>query len=524
MSTAVYGTRGSVGGPGSGGSLVVGPIDTATPFSGTRLLEDGAQLIGAIENRDWVSGALAGVSGVADAVSFALNPIAGLASMAVGWILDHLDPLKSWLNELTGDAGAVAGGAATWTNIAAALTTAGSDLQRSLTATLGAAQSQAVDAYKRLMSDVAAHLGMTNSLAAAISTGLNVAATIVQVVHDLVRDAIADVVGLAVSCIIPLPNVIADVIAKVAKWATRIGSKIDDLIRSFDRLQTLFRHTDNLLARLKGIFERVSRPMQRLSQWQDDFGRWLGRTMGGSYDPSRIYSMMDGVPHTTAFAPEQLSSTRISDDFLAANGITRDDLINLINKPVGNLTPAELSQLRSIRDALPPPDASTVLQKVVGQPYSDAHGNLHLGGADDYILGNNPKVDPTRVFGSVTVAGDTAQLGSPAELFHGLRLDYSGTQFSTGDASVHVIRFQATDPSHVTTSYGAQFGGVGPQTTWGPPYTGNGFTGASNVVAPEYIASGVGMVDGAEIWELTDTGTQRLVAVLRGDTWIPQGN
>jgi hypothetical protein len=34
----------------------------------------------------------------------------------------------------------------------------------------------------------------------------------------------------------------------------------------------------------------------------------------------------------------------------------------------------------------------------------------------------------------------------------------------------------------------------------------------------------VRMSDGAEMWEVTDTGTQRLVGVLRDGEWIPQGN
>ena len=69
----------------------------------------------------------------------------------MGWLLDHLEPLKGWLNKLTGDAGAVAGAGATWANIAGGLQTAAGDLLRSLTSTLAQAQSEAVAAYKVLM-------------------------------------------------------------------------------------------------------------------------------------------------------------------------------------------------------------------------------------------------------------------------------------------------------------------------------------------------------------------------------------
>ena len=259
--SVVVGARGRVpasgAGSGSGNPFLVGGGDTATPFSGTRLLDDGAQLKAAIENGDWLSAGLAGASGVMDAVSFAVNPLGGLVAMGVGWVLDHIEPLKSWLNDLTGDAGAVSGGAQTWGNIAAGLARAGADLTRSLDSTLATAESLAVDAYRRLASDVAAHLELSSQLAAAIGTGLQLASSIVQVVHDLVRDAIADVVGSAVSCLIPLPTTIADLIAKVAKWVTRLTGKLQALVRSFSKL-------DGLFARARGVMDDVAAAFRRI--------------------------------------------------------------------------------------------------------------------------------------------------------------------------------------------------------------------------------------------------------------------
>ena len=47
---------------------------------------------------------------------------------------------------------------------------------------------------------------------------------------------------------------------------------------------------------------------------------------------------------------------------------------------------------------------------------------------------------------------------------------------------------------------------------------------SSDDVIPEYFATGTRMRDGAEMWEVLDDGTQRLVAVLRGGAWTPKGN
>ncbi len=239
--------------------FVVGATSVTTPFSGAGLLEDGASLKAAIDGGDWLSGGLSAVSAVADTASAVMNPIAALVSWGVGWLLDHLEPLKGWLNKLTGDAGAVAGAGATWANIAGGLQTAAGDLLRSLTSTLAQAQSEAVAAYKVLMADVGDHISMASELSNAISNGLSIASGIVQVVHDLVRDAISDVVGYAVSCIVPLPNVIASVISKVWSWVNRLIDKIGALVRSFDSLKGLFRQVDDLMARLKSVLDRIRR-------------------------------------------------------------------------------------------------------------------------------------------------------------------------------------------------------------------------------------------------------------------------
>jgi hypothetical protein len=243
-------------------------------------------------------------------------------------------------------------------------------------------------------------------------------------------------------------------------------------------------------------------------------------------DLSRTYSMMDDVPHTTSFAPEQLGTTPV-DGVLLRHGVTRDDFIDLVTTPTDALTDSQRATLNAVRDDLPGPDADTVMQKVVSQPHFDADGNLVAGGVDDYVLGNRTDFDPTQVRGSVTVADQSSQLATPAQIHDGLRLDYDGTSFSPDDPSVHVIRFQTDNPGSFEVPRNADMGAGGSTRydSWGDPFTGNGFTKAGDDVVPELIANqGVPMRDGAEMWEVLDDGTQRLVAVLRDQQWIPQGN
>ena len=239
---------------------------------------------------------------------------------------------------------------------------------------------------------------------------------------------------------------------------------------------------------------------------------------------SRIYSMMDDVPHHTTFSPDQLGGSRV-DDILDSHGISRGELNDLINKPSADLTVAERATLSSVRDDFPAPTSDTVMQKVVDQPYFDADtGELRWGDADNYVL---DRYAPDEVRGAVTVADDTAHLGSPREINEGLRLDYDNTHHAPDDASTHVIRFQSDDPNFEVPRNQDMTGSPTGYDDWNQPFTGNGFTSAADDVIPEYAVprgETVTIREGAEMWEVTDSGTQRLVAVLREGSWIPQGN
>lgn len=237
---------------------------------------------------------------------------------------------------------------------------------------------------------------------------------------------------------------------------------------------------------------------------------------------SRIYSMMDDVPHRTTFSPDQLGSSRV-DDVLARHDISRSELSELINKPAADLTPDERGVLNAVRDDFPTPDSDTVMQKVIDQPYfDDKTGELRWGGADNYIL---DQYAPNEVRGAVTVADDTSHLGTPRSINEDLRLDYDGTHHSTGDASTHVIRFQTDDPDFDVPRNSDMTGSPTRFDGWTDPFTGNGFTKSGDDIIPEYVTDGPTVIrEGAEMWEVTDSGTQRLVAVLRDGAWIPQGN
>jgi hypothetical protein len=232
-------------------------------------------------------------------------------------------------------------------------------------------------------------------------------------------------------------------------------------------------------------------------------------------DLGRTYDRFDDQPHTTSHSPEQLGDNRALDDALSDAGVTRDHMIDLINTPVADLSAADRATLTQVRDAIPSPDAGTVMQKVLTPEQIRQY--LY-----DPPSAQSPDFDPTRVGGSVTRANDTAHLGTPDALHDGLRLDYPGTHFHPGDSSSHVIRFKTDDGFEAPRV--TDLGGSDRYDSWKDPFTGNGFTKAGDDVIPEWQPAGgnpVEMREGAEMWEILDNGNQRLVGVLDNGQWVP---
>ncbi|WP_269843746.1 Tox-REase-5 domain-containing protein [Actinomyces qiguomingii] len=259
------------GGGGSFGgvdSSVVQAEDTSTGLSGLRLIEDGRDVVDALETDSWVDDAFAGFGTVVDAVALVVDPIGEVLGTAIAWAIEHLDPLKTWLYELTGDPGQVAAGAGTWANIAAKLDTCSEDLTDSVRVRLAGQSSLAVEAYKSFQLDNAVRLSLLGSLAGAVSKGLTVASVIVQVVHDMVRDAIADVlsklttklgltlVTAGVAGIWAAPALMED----VSEWAVRLRREVSAVVRSACSLGKLFKRAnalmDDLADSLKGLGSR----------------------------------------------------------------------------------------------------------------------------------------------------------------------------------------------------------------------------------------------------------------------------
>lgn len=244
-------------------ALVAGPVDVSTPFSGAFLLESCESLSSGIRNGDWVEGGLGAFSAVADGVATVVDPLGSLIAAGLGWLMEHMEPLKGWLNDLTGDAGEVMGFAGTWQNIATEMQGVADEVNR-LLSDLDGQSGAMIDAYRKFQAEASAHIAAAGSLSSAIGTGMEIASTIVKIVHDLTRDVLAQVVGTAISAtataVVTLgfgtPWAVSQVASRVASLSGRVSTAISRLLRAvrallpkLDEAAALFRSLQDSFAK-----------------------------------------------------------------------------------------------------------------------------------------------------------------------------------------------------------------------------------------------------------------------------------
>jgi hypothetical protein len=244
--------------------LVAAPVDTATPFSGAGLLDSGTQLASAIQSGDWLQGTLAGVGVALDTAATVIDPLGSLIAAGLGWLIDHLEPLKGWFNDFTGDAGEVAAFGQTWANIQTQLRGAAENLAHFL-GDVDELAGEAMDAYRRFQAETAEHLAGAASWAGAMSTGLQIASTVVQVVHDLVRDVLSQLVGSIISWAaeaiftlgLATPVIVGQVTTRVASLSARVGRTVIDAVSSCKSLSSLLEQLTALLRKAGSLFDSV---------------------------------------------------------------------------------------------------------------------------------------------------------------------------------------------------------------------------------------------------------------------------
>lgn len=240
-----------------------------------------------------------------DTVGAVIDPIGTLLANGLGWVLDHIEPLRGWLQDLSGNASEVMAFSQTWANAAGKLQQVGGDIAHRL-GDIEGMSGEAVDAYRahgQRMSDSVSSMG---TWASAVSSGLEIASTLVQAVYELVRDAIAQVVGTAISAAITTaatvgfgaPVAVGQIVTKVASLAAKVGRFVEHLLTSLRRAVPL-------IDKLAGAASKVA----------GHIGEWLKGFRPGAKAP--MANGVQAVPPRATVG--HTHSTDYRDTFFTAN-------------------------------------------------------------------------------------------------------------------------------------------------------------------------------------------------------------
>lgn len=236
--------------------LVAAPQDSTKAYSGVSLLESANDLKSAIETGDWASVALGAVGTALDALSMAMDPFGAILAAGVGWLMEHVGPLKEALNGLTGNADEIAAQSETWKNVATELGSIGEDLAGMSTADTSSWTGNAADAYRQRAKDTVSLLGAAQKGCEGASSGVKTAGEVVAAVRALVRDIIAELVGHMISWAlqvlftlgIGLTWVVPQVVGAVAKTASKIADLVKRLVQALKSLIPLLKRAGDLFA------------------------------------------------------------------------------------------------------------------------------------------------------------------------------------------------------------------------------------------------------------------------------------
>lgn len=215
-------------------------------------LYDACQGFGdAVASGSWIDVTLAGAGGFFEAVGAGVDPIGTLASSGLSWLIEHVDPLRELLEDLTGNPDVLLMHAETWANMAAEATDIGADMQALLEDYREEWTGAAADGFHTLHSELKLGIDSLGAVFGSMQAVTSAGAGIVQTAYELVRDLIADLVvtlcwrapvwlGLiAATAGAATPVCIADAVIVILQISGLVFSVVTALVQTYMNVQIL---------------------------------------------------------------------------------------------------------------------------------------------------------------------------------------------------------------------------------------------------------------------------------------------
>lgn len=242
------------------GDLVVSPGNTdrgaltnfdswANGTNGLKMIDGATDSAAAFSRGDWIEGTINGVSAAIDVVGMVLNPLGGVCSMVINWILEHCGPLQDWLDELLGDPGVIKASSQTWTNIGDHLGGLGPDYTHAVGADIAPYRGLTIDAYRAAADGLSSVVVGLSKVSYGVSGGITVAGGLLAGVRDFIEGLFSDLVGAAAGAAaqsvltlgVAAPAALGGLVAKARSVLERCRTFMTALARSLDDMAALLR-------------------------------------------------------------------------------------------------------------------------------------------------------------------------------------------------------------------------------------------------------------------------------------------
>lgn len=197
---------------------------------------------------DWKGGAESALSAVQGIGEIALGGLGGLISYGVDILLNYVDPLKFWMDQLTGDSAQVNGMAMTWASIGDSLRSTASELDSGSSSAMQNMKGESVSRYLSRQGQVVASINTLADASATVGSAVAKAAELVKKTHDYVCKLISDIIGEAVEGVAFAGLTLGASLVKAAvvvgeraiAEAWNVQNLLNLLKMAFDELKSLF--------------------------------------------------------------------------------------------------------------------------------------------------------------------------------------------------------------------------------------------------------------------------------------------
>ncbi|MGH3469016.1 MAG: WXG100 family type VII secretion target, partial [Thermocrispum sp.] len=213
------------------------------------------------------------------------NPLSGLASAGIGWLIEHISFLKEPLDDLAGDPDAISKVAVTWgDNIAKEVASIAEDLQQAIDSETASWEGDAKNAYKKSSDALVEQVRALEPAADSVSTAVQQSGVLVGTVRGLIRDLIADIVAeiiiAAATALATSWCTLGGSIAAFTGWAVARGAMTAGKIAGkVSKLLTKLANILSKFGKLRGAVRALGKAAKKFGDAAKKLGRTAGRNM-----------------------------------------------------------------------------------------------------------------------------------------------------------------------------------------------------------------------------------------------------